>query len=179
MERAMHSDPSLLLIQPATQQKTTAAAAATAAASGVPGSIEKVEPETESISSNIGSSSRPGEVVLCCLQFLAVLLRNCVNKHVFSSSEVCVNDFTWCLSAVSLYFHDFHVCPRFRCLCFTMLAFCVHDFGVCPQLVCVSICVFHDLCVSTICVGSRFVCASAIVLASTICVCVPDLCARA
>lgn len=98
----MHQDPSLLLIQPISQQKaatatgaaaatTTAAAAAavTGVALGAADVVAKVEAVAENVDS-LGSDNRPGEVVLCCLQFLAVLLRNCVNKHVFSSSEVCV-----------------------------------------------------------------------------------------
>lgn len=132
MESAIHSDPSLLLIQPANQQKATAAAIAadTAEASGVSGSVGKAERAAKGSS----VSGRPGEVVLYCLQFLAVLLRNCVNKHVFSSSEVC---------ARVLCFVTHMVRTRYMCVfvCFVCVLVCsawsVFVFPVIPRFACV------------------------------------------
>ena len=78
LETKIHRHPSLLLIQPGDQQKTPAAAAA---------DVDVAESSQER---GGGNSSEAGELVLCCLKFLAILMRNCVNKHVFSSSEVCM-----------------------------------------------------------------------------------------
>lgn len=93
LETKMHRHPSLLLIQPSDHQKTPpppAAAGAVAGAAdgggiGVPGDGD-VDVAESSVESGDGSEAK--ELVLCCLRFLAMLMRNCVNKHVFSSSEV-------------------------------------------------------------------------------------------
>lgn len=95
LETQIHRNPSLLLIQPADQQQqqrqqqssTLASAGAKAEAEA-----DAVVASSDDVAEGGGdgsSSSRAGEVVLYCLKFLAVLMRNCVNKHVFCSSEVC------------------------------------------------------------------------------------------
>lgn len=93
LETKMHSHPSLLLIQPGDQRKTPppagAAAAAAPAAGSNGGDVDVAESSANSGGGGGGDSSEAGELVLYCLKFLAILMRNCVNKHVFSSSEVC------------------------------------------------------------------------------------------
>lgn len=96
LEVAMHDNPSLLLVQPNDSQKST-----TGPLSGnVISSTEEAE-----LAENIGGSEkdegpaigeedrreRATELVLSCLRFLAILMRNCVNKHVFCSTEVKVS----------------------------------------------------------------------------------------
>lgn len=112
LETKMHSHPSLLLIQPGDQQKTpppaAAGAAAAAAAADGGGDVDVAESSAESGGGG-GDSSEAGEVVLSCLVFLAILMRNCVNKHVFSSSEVC--------STLSFSVYVVHVCMLFVLFC--------------------------------------------------------------
>lgn len=92
LETKMHHHPALLLIQPTDHRMTPSAAAAAAADGGGGGGggvAGNGDIDVAEVTAEGGdSSSKAGEVVLCCLEFIAVLMRNCVNKHVFSSSEV-------------------------------------------------------------------------------------------
>lgn len=47
-----------------------------------------VKKRTAGVENNDTSGGETEELVLSCLKFLAILMRNCVNKHIFSSSEV-------------------------------------------------------------------------------------------
>lgn len=120
LETQMHRNPSLLLIQPADQQQRQqksfpsppAPAAADADAVVVVGSDDKAAEGGDG-----GGSSRAGEVVLGCLKFLAVLMRNCVNKHVFSSSEVCLVCLFVCVRVCSCVCACVNVGGSCLCLC--------------------------------------------------------------
>ncbi|CAN0117801.1 unnamed protein product, partial [Scytosiphon promiscuus] len=78
LETAIHRHPSLLLIQPADHPQQQPE-----------GSLPDGDGDVGSKDGGgvSDSSSTASELVLSCLKFLAVLMRNCVNKHVFSSSE--------------------------------------------------------------------------------------------
>lgn len=85
-ESAIHEDSSLLLIkanQPTTAIPVDPHAAATGA--GDDGAIPAAV-----VTDEAGEETGEGKarVVFACLQFLGVVMRNCVNKHVFSSTEV-------------------------------------------------------------------------------------------
>lgn len=92
LETAMHENPSLLLIKPADHQKPPAVV--NASASGVAVEAGGTDGGGGG-ASGVGSDGKAEEVVLCCLRFLAILMRNCVNKHVFSSSEVREEVWVW------------------------------------------------------------------------------------
>lgn len=92
LEIAMHDNPSLLLVQPNDSQKP---AAGPQSGDAIP-STEEAE-----LAGGIGGSGkdegpaigedgrgRAAELVLSCLKFFAILMRNCVNRHVFCSTEV-------------------------------------------------------------------------------------------
>lgn len=104
LETAIHDDRSLLLIKPADQQEPTTAAS-TAGKVGGGTAVAALSQVKEEASADGGSTltagdgrgggggdGNKGELVICCLGFLAVMMRNCINKHVFSSSEVCVTE---------------------------------------------------------------------------------------
>ncbi|CAN0217951.1 unnamed protein product, partial [Hapterophycus canaliculatus] len=95
LETKMHRHPSLLLIQPADhaqpprqqqqqQQQKESLPGGDGGGGGGGGGGSNADGDGDS------SARAASELVLCCLKFLAVLMRNCVNKHVFSSSEVRV-----------------------------------------------------------------------------------------
>lgn len=101
LETAIHDDRSLLLIKPADQQEPTTAASTAGKGGGgtAVAALPQVKEEasadggptlTAGDGGGGGGDGSKGELVLCCLGFLAVMMRNCINKHVFSSSEVCV-----------------------------------------------------------------------------------------
>lgn len=89
LETAILRCPTLLLIQANQQQSSTAAA-----------TTKSPVPEAERLSATAGVERSDGglgaafeeegaaSLVLPCLRFLAVVLRTCVNKHVFCSTEV-------------------------------------------------------------------------------------------
>ncbi|CAM9912729.1 unnamed protein product, partial [Ectocarpus sp. 13 AM-2016] len=79
LETNMLRHPSLLLIQPADHQQQKKPPAAGAGGGGDAGGDGGEDTAV--------AAAAAGEVVLCCLNFLAVLMRSCVNKHVFSSAE--------------------------------------------------------------------------------------------
>ena len=101
LETAMYTTPSLLLIQPIEDQKAAAVSPNSEATEGV---SEERRGGNDSSASGSGDGAvvtevaatandgvdreKAGKLVLFCLKFLAILLRNCVNKHVFSSTEV-------------------------------------------------------------------------------------------
>lgn len=99
LETKIHRHPSLLLIEPTEvpnphKKKPATPTAAAADAASSPGgdncsmAVAEGGPEAAAPADADADAGRVEGVVLCCLKFLAVLMRNCVNKHIFSSSEV-------------------------------------------------------------------------------------------
>lgn len=65
-------------------------------------------------------------LVLACLRFLSVLLRNCVNKHVFSSAEVPL---TICCIRLIHDLVDLHTCSDYSSL-FSMKKYTVSEVSL-------------------------------------------------
>lgn len=89
LESAIQGEPALLLIPPTNTQlvsppslTNSGSEAATVAAEGASGIGDG------GVGTALSSLRDTEKLVLACLQFLAVVMRNCLNKQIFSSSEV-------------------------------------------------------------------------------------------
>lgn len=92
LETAIKREPSLLLIQPSQQPSVSPSSlnSGDAALTTEASATRTDEPGTgDTPSVKLSASLEKTErLVLACLQFLAVVMRNCLNKQIFSSSEV-------------------------------------------------------------------------------------------
>lgn len=90
LETALRQHPSLLLIRPTETPGSSPSSSATSDG-GEASTSDAAEAKVvvEIAATDDAGSTEVEELVSRCLHFLGVLMRNCVSKHVFSSSEVC------------------------------------------------------------------------------------------